>query len=185
MAEILPFIPLGIIGSMTWSLWAVRRFYGATYKPFQEAFNATTSVVVPVYMEDPEVLLQAIESYLENKVGEVILVVDYKDTLNIEKILKPFVDPEIAGVSARQNVESRNESMIWRIENWLLDIRYIDFIPGMSVDGVVNCLSGRTAAYRRSLLLPVLDELTGETFLGKTCVGGDDVRLTHLMLVRG
>src|SRR5438309_8042885 len=75
--------------------------------------------------------------------------------------------------------------MIWRIENWLLDIRYIDFIPGMSVDGVVNCLSGRTVAYRRSLLLPVLDELTGETFLGKTCVGGDDVRLTHLMLTRG
>ena len=240
MAEILPFIPLGIIGSMTWSLWAVRRFYGATYKPFQEAFNATTSVVVPVYMEDPEVLLQAIESYLENKVGEVILVVDYKDTLNIEniqkrfpgtsfpniklivtkdpgkrpalargireatgeivilsdsdtswtgnlleEILKPFVDQEIAGVSARQNVESQNASMIWRIENWLLDIRYIDFIPGMSVDGVVNCLSGRTAAYRRSLLLPVLDELTSETFLGKTCVGGDDVRLTHLMLVRG
>src|SRR5207245_9801578 len=74
----------------------------------------------------------------------------------LEEILKPFVDPEIAGVSARQNVESRNESMIWRIENWLLDIRYIDFIPGMSVDGVVNCLSGRTAAYRRSLLLPVL-----------------------------
>src|SRR5947207_100498 len=129
MAEILSFIPLGIIGSMTWSLWAVRRFYGTTYKPFQGAFTATTSVVVPVYMEDPEVLLQAIESYLENKVGDVI--------------------------------------------------------PGMSVDGVVNCLSGRTAAYRRSLLLPVLDELTGETFLGKTCVGGDDVRLTHLMLVLG
>src|SRR5438477_7931932 len=225
---------------MTWSLWAVRRFYGTTYKPFQGAFTATTSVVVPVYMEDPEVLLQAIESYLENKVGEVILVVDYKDSLNIEniqkrfpgtsfpniklivtrdpgkrpalargireatgeivilsdsdtswarnlleEILKPFVDPEIAGVSARQNVESRNESMIWRIEDWLLVIRYIDFIPGMSVDGVVNCLSGRTAAYRRSLLLPVLDELTGETFLGKICVGGDDLRLTHLLLSRG
>src|SRR2546427_12747976 len=240
MAEILPFIPLGIIGSMTWSLWAVRRFYGATYKPFQGSFNATTSVVVPVYMEDPEVLLRAIESYLENKVREVILVVDYKDTLNIEniqkrfpgtsfpdiklivtrdpgkrpalargireatgeivilsdsdtswagnlleEILKPFVDPEIAGVSARQNVQDAQNSLIWRIENWLLDLRYIDFVPGMSVDGVVNCLSGRTAAYRRSLLLPLLPELTGETFLGKVCVGGDDVRLTHLMLVRG
>src|SRR6266571_3693534 len=240
MTEILPFIPLGIVGSITWSLWAVRRFYGATYKPFQESFTSTTSVVVPVYMEDPEVLLQAIGSYLANKVGEVILVVDHKDTLNIEsiqkkfpgtsfpnvklivtkepgkrpalargimeatgdivilsdsdtswaenlleEILKPFADPEVAGVSARQNVESNKESMIWRIENWLLDIRYMDFIPGMSVDGVVNCLSGRTAAYRRSLLLPVLDELTGETFLGKACIGGDDVRLTHLMLVRG
>src|SRR5438046_9438986 len=90
MAEILPFIPIGIIGSMTWSLWAVRRFYGTTYKPFQGAFTATTSVVVPVYMEDAEVLLQAIESYLENKAGEVILVVDYKHTLNIENIQERF-----------------------------------------------------------------------------------------------
>src|SRR6266699_2372388 len=90
MVEILPFIPLGIIGSMTWSLWAIRRFYGATYKPFQGAFTATTSAFVPVYMEDPEVLLQAIESYLENKVGEVILVVDYLVTLYIENIQNRF-----------------------------------------------------------------------------------------------
>src|SRR5437899_5690877 len=185
MAEILPFIPLGIIGSMTWSLWAVRRFYGTTYKPFQGAFTATTSVVVPVYMEDPEVLLQAIESYLENMVGEVILVVDYKDTLNIENIQKrfpgtsfpniklivtrdpgkrpalargireatgeivilsdsdtswarnllaeipkPFVDPESARISARRPVASRNEPMIWRTENWLVNIRTITLIPG-------------------------------------------------------
>ena len=240
MASILPFIPLGVVGMITWSLWALRRLYGATYKPFQGSFSSTTSVVVPVYMEDPEVLLRAIRSYLANNIGEVILVVDYKDSLNIEniqknfppgsfpnvklivteepgkrpalvrgirqatgeivvlsdsdtlwagnlleEILKPFSDPGVAGVSARQNVENAEESIVWRIENWLLDLRYKDFVPGMSVDGVVNCLSGRTAAYRTSLLLPVLDELTGETFLGKRCVGGDDVRLTHLMLVRG
>ena len=240
MASILPFIPLGVVGTITWSLWALRRLYGATYKPFQGTFRSTTSVVVPVYMEEPDVLLRAIRSYLANNIGEVILVVDWKDSLNIEnirknftpkdfpnvklivteepgkrpalargireatgeivvlsdsdtswaenlleEILKPFSDPEVAGVSARQNVENAEKSVIWRIENWLLDLRYKDFVPGMSVDGVVNCLSGRTAAYRRSLLLPVLDELTGETFLGKTCVGGDDVRLTHLMLIRG
>jgi cellulose synthase/poly-beta-1,6-N-acetylglucosamine synthase-like glycosyltransferase len=191
-------------------------------------------------MEDPQVLLNAIRSYIANNVGEVILVVDYKDVLNIEnlqknfphetfpnlklivteepgkrpalargireatgeivilsdsdtswdenlveEILKPFEDPVVAGVAARQNVKNANRSVVWRIEDWLLDLRYLDFVPGMSVDGVVNCLSGRTAAYRRSLLLPVLDELTGETFLGRRCVGGDDVRLTHLMLVRG
>src|SRR5438552_5619630 len=218
----------------------MRRMYGRAYRPFQGSFTTTTSVVVPVYNEDPKILLRAITSYLANKIGEVILVVDYQDKLNIEniqtkfpssshpnvrlivteepgkrpalargiseatgeivvlsdsdtkwaenlleEILKPFSDPEVAGVGAKQNVDHFEDSLVWRIENWLLDIRYIDFIPGMSVDGVVNCLSGRTAAYRRSLLLPVLDELTGETFLGKTCVGGDDVRLTHLMLIRG
>src|SRR6266704_3823650 len=240
MASILPFIPLGVVGTITWSLWALRRLCGATYKPFQGTFRSTTSVVVPVYMEEPDVLLRAIMSYLANNIGEVILVVDWKDSLNIEnirknfppedfpnvklvvtevpgkrpalargireatgeivvlsdsdtswaenlleEILKPFSDPEVAGVSARQNVENAGKLVIWRIENWLLDLRYKDFVPGMSVDGVVNCLSGRTAAYRRSLLLPVLSELVGETFLGKKCVGGDDVRLTQLMLIHG
>jgi hyaluronan synthase len=240
MANLLPFIPLGIIGVITWSLWAMRRMYGRAYRPFQGSFKTTTSVVVPVYNEDPRILLRAITSYLANKIGEVILIVDHKDTLNIEniqtnfsssthanvrlivteepgkrpalvrgvgeatgeivvlsdsdtiwaenlleEILKPFSDPEVAGVGAKQNVDHFQDSLVWRIENWLLDLRYIDFVPGMSVDGVVNCLSGRTAAYRRSLLLPVLPELVGETFLGKTCVGGDDVRLTQLMLIQG
>src|SRR5256886_2570396 len=225
MVSILPFIPLGVVGTITWSLWALRRLYGTTYKPFRGIFTSTTSVVVPVYMEDPDVLLQAIKSYLANNIGEVILVVDHKDSLNIEniqknfphesfpnlklivteepgkrpalvrgimeatgeivvlsdsdtswagnlleEILKPFIDPQVAGVSARQNVKGAEKTVIWRIENWLLDLRYIDFVPSMSVDGVVNCLSGRTAAYRRSLLLPILAELTGETFLGKTFI---------------
>jgi len=120
--------------------------------------------------------------------GEIVVLSD-SDTTWAEnllgEILRPFNDPEVGGVGAKQNVEDFQKSIIWRIENWLLDLRYIDFVPGMSVDGVVNCLSGRTAAYRRSLLLPILLELTGETFLGKICVGGDDLRLTHLLLSRG
>src|SRR5207247_6248636 len=120
--------------------------------------------------------------------GEIVVLSDsdtkWAENL-LEEILKPFSDPEVAGVGAKQNVDHFEDSLVWRIENWLLDLRYIDFVPGMSVDGVVNCLSGRTAAYRRSLLLPVLSELVGETFLGKKCVGGDDVRLTQLMLIQG
>src|SRR5256886_9367540 len=90
MVSILPFIPLGVVGTITWSLWAIRRLYGTTYKPFRGIFTSTTSVVVPVYMEDPDVLLQAIKSYLATNIGEVILVVDHKASLNIENIQKNF-----------------------------------------------------------------------------------------------
>ena len=88
MPDILPFIPLGIIGIITWSLWGIRRLYGANYTPFQGSYTATTSAVVPVYMEDPAVLVRAIKSYLANNVGEVVPVVDSGDTVNIRNIQK-------------------------------------------------------------------------------------------------
>jgi hyaluronan synthase len=49
----------------------------------------------------------------------------------------------------------------------------------------VACLSGRTAAYRRSAILPVLPHLEDEFFLGRRCVAGDDGRLTWLVLASG
>jgi cellulose synthase/poly-beta-1,6-N-acetylglucosamine synthase-like glycosyltransferase len=55
----------------------------------------------------------------------------------------------------------------------------------MSRRGAVACLSGRTAAYRRSAIVPVLPALEREVFLGKECVSGDDGRLTWLVLAAG
>jgi len=51
--------------------------------------------------------------------------------------------------------------------------------------GAVPCISGRTAVYRRSAVLPVLDDLENEFFLGKRCISGDDGRLTWLVLASG
>jgi hyaluronan synthase len=55
----------------------------------------------------------------------------------------------------------------------------------MSRRGAVACLSGRTAAYRRELILPLLPALERELFLGHMCVAGDDGRLTWLVLAAG
>ena len=49
----------------------------------------------------------------------------------------------------------------------------------------VACLSGRTAAYRRSVVIPLLPYLEREIFLGKLCISGDDGRLTWLVLGSG
>src|SRR5918993_951884 len=49
----------------------------------------------------------------------------------------------------------------------------------------VACLSGRTAACRRALLLPLLPGLEQEVFMGRECVAGDDGRLTWLILSTG
>src|SRR5207247_7092489 len=99
MADLLPLIPLGTVGVVTWSLWAMRRMYGRAYRPFQGSFTTTTSVVVPAYNDDPRVLLRAITYYLATAVGDAILVVDHQDKLNIEHIQTSF--PSSSHANAR------------------------------------------------------------------------------------
>ena len=67
----------------------------------------------------------------------------------------------------------------------MVDLRYYDYVPAMGRKGAVICVSGRTAAYRRSVILPVLPNLEHEFFLGRRCIAGDDGRLTWLVLASG
>jgi cellulose synthase/poly-beta-1,6-N-acetylglucosamine synthase-like glycosyltransferase len=77
-------------------------------------------------------------------------------------------------------------SSIWRrIADWIIDLRYLDYVPATARAGAVVCVSGRTAAYRRSAVLPVLHHLEHEFFFGRRCIAGDDGRLTWLVLASG
>jgi len=58
-------------------------------------------------------------------------------------------------------------------------------VPATGRAGAVVCVSGRTAAYRREIVLKVLPHLEDEFFLGKRCIAGDDGRLTWLVLASG
>ena len=66
---------------------------------------------------------------------------------------KPFADPGIGGVSTRQNVSE--PARVWqRLNDMYLDYRYFDEnAVADRVGRAVSCLSGRTAVYRRELLL--------------------------------
>lgn len=97
----------------------------------------------------------------------------------------PFVDPAVGGVGTQQNVYQRTTSVWRRVADWLVNLRYYDYVPAMGRAGAVACLSGRTAAYRRAAIEPVLENLENEFFLGRRCVAGDDGRLTWLVLASG
>jgi len=66
-----------------------------------------------------------------------------------------------------------------------VNLRYYNYVPAMGRVGAVPCLSGRTAAYRRAAVLPVLPNLENEFFFGRRCIAGDDGRLTWLVLASG
>ncbi|HEV7871866.1 MAG TPA: IPT/TIG domain-containing protein [Modestobacter sp.] len=229
--------PLGLIGLLSWSIWFVRRMLSRhAYRPVVNDFRTTTSVVVPVYREDPAVLERCLRTWLREEPTEVILVVDDQDDallahirgLGLERVQvvewwhtgkrgalaagvraatgevvvfadsdtewrpgllaamqMPFVDPEVGGVGSRQHVYLPHTNVWRRVAYWMLNTRYLDYVPAMSRRGGVACLSGRTAAYRREVIVPLLPALEHELFLGRECVAGDDGRLTWLTLASG
>src|SRR6201991_5716 len=102
-----------------------------------------------------------------------------------EEVCKPFADPAMGGVGTRQSVYG-SSGFLARITDMFLDHRYFDENASQSLLGqAVSCLSGRTAIYRRALLLEIEDEFMHETFWGVQCLSGDDKRLTTLILERG
>jgi len=118
-----------------------------------------------------------------------IVVLSDSDTLwepnLLENLLMPFADPSVGGVGTRQRVLDPHSSVWRRAADWMLDAKYLTYVPAMSRAGGVSCLSGRTVAYRADVLLRVLPGLKGETFWGRPCVSGDDGRLTWLVLNEG
>ncbi|MEV1069496.1 glycosyltransferase family 2 protein [Streptomyces sp. NPDC050263] len=120
--------------------------------------------------------------------SELIVLVDSDTRWEpglLAAVQMPFVDPAVGGVGTQQNVYQRRTSIWRRVADWLVNLRYYDYVPAMGRAGAVACLSGRTAAYRRAAIEPVLENLENEFFLGRRCVAGDDGRLTWLVLASG
>jgi cellulose synthase/poly-beta-1,6-N-acetylglucosamine synthase-like glycosyltransferase len=236
LAALTPYFPIAAAGIFVWALWLVRAIMSATAGPIEGMFRATTSVVVPAFHEDPDILMRCLDSWREQDPDEIIIVLDLADVDTYDRIVdlgddrvrpilfehagkrsalgagirlaryeilvltdsdtswtpgllvevqKPFVDPTVGGVSTQQNVYARTTSIWRRVADWLVNLRYYNYVPAMGRAGAVPCVSGRTAVYRKSAVLPVLDKLENEFFLGKRCISGDDGRLTWLVLASG
>ncbi len=79
-------LPIGIIGAWRWSVWMLRRVIGAWYRPTPpNGYTATTSIITPVYNEDPELFRAALRSWAANGPDEIIAVVDHTDTRCMEQ----------------------------------------------------------------------------------------------------
>jgi N-acetylglucosaminyltransferase len=231
-----PYFPVAIAGLIVWSLWLYRFVLSRRARPIVSDFETTTSVVVPSFHEDPQILMRCLESWRAQNPTEIIVVLDTADVDTYDQLVAlgdervkpilfdhagkrsalgvgirlatseilvltdsdtswtdgllrnvqmPFADDTVGGVSTQQNVYQRTTSVWRRIADWLVNLRYYDYVPAMGRAGAVPCISGRTAVYRREAVLPVLDDLENEFFLGKRCISGDDGRLTWLVLASG
>lgn len=231
-----PYFPIAVAGTIVWLLWFVRAMLSWTTPAIESDFHASTSVVVPSFHEDVDILMECLDTWREQDPDEIIIVLDVADTEAYQRIValgdervypmlfdhagkrsalgvgiraarseilvlvdsdtrwtpsllenvqKPFIDPDVGGVSTQQNVYQRTTSIWRRIADWLVNLRYHDYVPAQGRFGAVACLSGRTAAYRAAAVKPVVGDMENEFFLGRRCIAGDDGRLTWLVLASG
>ena len=83
----LPWIPLGLIGILSWSVWFIRRQLSHhAYTEIVNDFRTTTSLVVPVYREDADVLERCLRTWMAEGPTEIILVVDDRDDLLLARL---------------------------------------------------------------------------------------------------
>ena len=57
-----PYFPIAIAGLIVWSLWLYRFVLSRKARPIVSDFASTTSVVVPSFHEDPQILMRCLES---------------------------------------------------------------------------------------------------------------------------
>jgi N-acetylglucosaminyltransferase len=234
--EVTPYFPVAVAGAIVWALWLYRFILSHRAQPIVTDHRASTSVVVPSFHEDPDILMSALESWRAQRPDEIIIVLDVADldahariealgdpTIRpvlfhhvgkrsalgagirlarhdilvltdsdtwwqpelLRNVQMPFIDPLVGAVGTHQTVYMRETSVWRRIADWLVNLRYLDYVPAMGAAGAVPCISGRTAVYRRAAVMPVLEHLENEFFLGKRCISGDDGRLTWLVLASG
>jgi hyaluronan synthase len=130
----------------------------------------------------------AIRIGVEAASGEIAVLVD-SDTVwtadTLDELVKPFRDPRVGGVTTRQRILDPSRSVLTRWADWLESVRSEYSMPAMSVLGTVGCLPGRTIAFRRQILLDVMDRFLSDRFLGVLLEVSDDRALTNYTLKAG
>ncbi|WP_144801364.1 glycosyltransferase family 2 protein [Curtobacterium sp. BH-2-1-1] len=130
----------------------------------------------------------AVKVGTEMSTGDITVLVD-SDTVwtdgTLEELLKPFADDSVGGVTTRQRILEPTRSWITRWADWLENSRALYSMPAQSVLGQIGCLPGRTIAFRRSILVRVMDRFMHEKFMGVFLEVSDDRTLTNLTLKEG
>ncbi|HEX6387192.1 MAG TPA: glycosyltransferase, partial [Anaerolineae bacterium] len=118
------------------------------FKEFAKTFAGARLIVTPKPGKRA-----ALADGIAAATGDIVVLVD-SDTIweqgVLAKVVTPFKDPRVGGVGTRQNV-LKAQTLAQRLFDIHLDSRYFDEIRFLAAAGdAVTCLSGRTAAYRRS-----------------------------------
>nr|WP_194241429.1 glycosyltransferase [Galbitalea soli] len=225
-----------VYSAIIWALWIIKVVVSRRYRPYTGEYTGTTSVVVPVVDEPEDLFRDVLARMVEQRPGEIIVVINGKPNPVLERIsdefaplvrwvhtpipgkrnavmigtelsngditvlvdsdtvwtentlselVRPFADERVGGVTTRQRILEPTRSWITRWADWLENSRALYSMPMQSVVGQVGCLPGRTIAFRRSILMRVMEKFMTEKFMGVFLEVSDDRTLTNLTLKEG
>ncbi len=121
--------------------------------------------------------------------GDVIVTIDSDSEVlpdTLANMVSPFMlDDRVGSVAGHVRVLNLKAGVIPKF----LEVSFtsaFDFIrAGQSVYGGVFCTPGALSAYRATVLRPLLNEWSEQTFMGKAATIGEDRALTNLVLASG
>jgi hyaluronan synthase len=120
--------------------------------------------------------------------GEIVIQLDsdsFIDPKTFRKIVEPFQNPTVGAVSAHTDPRNADRNFLTRMQAAYYFMSFRILKAAESTFLTVFCCSGCASAYRKDIILPILDEWLQETFLGLPVTWGDDRSLTSRVLKSG
>jgi hyaluronan synthase len=120
--------------------------------------------------------------------GEIIIQLDsdsHIEPKTFRKIVEPFQDETVGAVSAHTDPTNADQNFLTKMQAAYYFMSFRILKAAESTFTTVFCCSGCASAYRKSIILPVIDEWIGEKFLGLPATWGDDRALTSRVLKQG
>lgn len=120
--------------------------------------------------------------------GEIIVQLDsdsYIEPNSFYQLILPFINHKVAAVCAHADVDNSDKNLITKMQSGYYYVAFKVLKAAESAFGSVFCCSGCSSAYRKSYVMPILDEWLKEKFMGVIVKHGDDRSLTGWMLKKG
>ena len=156
----------------------------AEFKEFQQGKSNLNLIVT----SKPGKRAALADGISESK-GQILALTDSDtmwDSNFLENALRPLqADPKIGGVTPRYHPLERRT--IWqKMTDIFWDMRNYYDMPAQTAGGkALSCLSGKTALYRREILLPKMNLFLNEIILGRKKESGEDKCFTRLVQQEG
>lgn len=119
---------------------------------------------------------------------DIILFVDSDSFIErsaLRSIVKYFSIPKIGAAAGHALVANAETNFLTKMQSVRYYVAFKAYKSAEALFGTVTCCSGCLAAYRRSVILPLLPKWTEQRFLGAKCTYGDDRSLTNRVLESG